>query len=236
LAADELVGFVQRHAPDAHARVLEVGPGRGELAAGLLAVGYQMTAVDRDPTAVVATRAKRVPAYEVDFLEYAGGPHDIVVFSRTLHEIGDVSSALARVEQVLAPGGILIVDEFARDWMDRATAALFYDVCYLLGATGLLTPPAGPEHEDPLTRWEREYGKQRENPRPGADEILDNVQQRFDILATEEHAYLYRHIGQWVRDDDAGSTVLQRLHEIEVRRIARGELRPIGLRLSARRR
>lgn len=230
-----MVGFVGRYAPEGRARVLEVGCGQGELAAALLAVGYEVTAVDRDPGAVAATRARGILAQQANFLEYAGGPHDIVVFSRALHEIEDIPRALVRVEHVLAPGGVLIVDEFARDWMDRPTAAFFYDVCFLLAATELLAPPAGSEDEDPLTRWEREYGKRRQNPRPGAADILDQVRQRFNVLVTEEHAYLYRHIGQWMREDEPSPTTLRRLHEIEIRRIARGELRPVGLRLAAHR-
>jgi SAM-dependent methyltransferase len=234
LAAGELVGFVGRFAAVGRVRLLEVGCGRGELAAALLAHGYDVMAVDRDSDAVATTRAKGVPAQEADFLTFTGGPYDVVVLSRALHEMGNVEKALAQVERVLAPGGILVVDEFARDWVDGGTASFFYDTCYLLGGTGVLKPPEGREDEDPLMRWEREYGRRRSNARPGASEIVDRVRERFEVLVTEEHPYLYRHIGQWLLDDEPGPTVVRRLREVEIRRIARGDVRPIGLRLSAR--
>jgi SAM-dependent methyltransferase len=235
VAADELVGFVRRYVPERRI-VLEVGCGYGELAAALIAHGHDVSAIDRSAGAVAAARMRGVPAQEADFLTFSEGPFDVVVFSRTLHEIGDLDGALLQVERVLAAGGTLVIDEFARDWVDRSTASFFYDVCHLLDAARVLSPPVGDEDEDPLTRWEREYGRMRENPRPGAAEIAERVRQRFDVLVSEAHPYLYRHIGQWLQDDEPGEMVLGRLRAVEIRRIARGELRPIGLRLVARKR
>jgi SAM-dependent methyltransferase len=236
VAADELAGFVRRFVPERQVSVLEVGCGDGELAAALIVHGYDVTAIDRSPGAVAAARTRGVPAQEADVLTFSGGPYDVVVFSRTLHEVGDVDGALRQVERLLPLGGVLVIDEFARDWVDRSTASFFYDVCHLLDATSVLSPPVGDEDEDPLTRWEREYGRLRENPRPGADEIVERARQRFDVLVSEAHPYLYRHIGQWLQDDGPGEMVLGRLRAVEMRRITRGDLRPIGLRLVARKR
>ncbi len=234
LAAEELVTFVGRYAPEGPVRLLEVGCGQGELAEALNGRGYDVLAVDRDAQAVAATRERGVKADQQDFLEYQGGPFETVVFSRTLHELGDVDGGLTRTEAVLADGGVVVVDEFARDWADASTAGFFYDVCYLLAASGVLEPPGGPEDEAPLVRWEREYGRRKANPRAGAGEILARVRERFDILAVEECPYLYRHIGQWLDDGEAGSAVLRRLRAVEGRRLARGELRPMGMRVAAR--
>jgi SAM-dependent methyltransferase len=234
LAAEELVEFIAQFVPDSGRRLLEVGCGRGELAAALAAAGYTVTAIDRDPDAVAATQARGVSAREADFLRFTDDPFDLIVFSRALHELQDADRALVRVDAMLTQGGVLVVDEFARDNADRATAEFFYDVCNLLASAGVLTSPTGPEDQDPLDRWESEYGKKRENPRLGAGEITERVRRQFDVIVMEYCPYLYRHIGQWLTDQGPGPTVLTRLHDIEERRIARGELRQMGMRLSAR--
>lgn len=234
LAAVDLVSFIGEFATAQATRVLEVGCGRGELAAALIGAGYDVDAVDQSLEAVEASRARGVMAQQVDFLRYEGGPFDLVVFSRTLHELSDVKRGLRQAERVLSAGGLVIVDEFGRDWADRPTAGFFYDVCYLLGATGVLSPPMGPEDEDPLVRWQAEWSHARPNPRPGAQEISEMVQERFDLLRVDRCAYLYRHIGQWVREDSEGESVVCRLREVELRRLARADIQPMGMRLVGR--
>jgi SAM-dependent methyltransferase len=102
------------------ARVLEIGCGSGELARALAAARYDVVAIDPD-----APRGElfRSVSFE-DFDEPE--PFDAVVASRSLHHIHDLGAALAKVGELLGEDGVLVLDEFAWDRMDNATAEWYY--------------------------------------------------------------------------------------------------------------
>lgn len=117
---DDQLGFLDRVLPAPPARVLDVGCGRGVLAAGLAGQGFDVTAIDPDPEAVAAGRERGVAAVEAGLSEHPGGPYDAVIFARSLHHIPDLDNAVARAHALLQPDGVLVLDEFARDQADRA--------------------------------------------------------------------------------------------------------------------
>jgi ubiquinone/menaquinone biosynthesis C-methylase UbiE len=108
--------FVLSHLPTPPARVLEVGCGRGELALGLDARGYEVVAVD--PEAPEGAIFRRTTIEELD------DPHhfDRAVASFSLHHVADLDRALDKLAGVLAMHGLLIVDEFGWDLLDETTA------------------------------------------------------------------------------------------------------------------
>jgi SAM-dependent methyltransferase len=234
LAAVELADFVRQVGVTPGTTVLEVGSGRGELAAELMSRGYHVVAIDRDAGVVREAERRGVKAQQADFFQWAGGEYDVVIFSRVLHEMATVVGALERTEAALRPGGTIIVDELARDRTDDATAAFFYDTCALLNATGVLHAPEDTGSDDPLMQWQQEYGHRRPRPRPGSAEIVTLVRDRFNLDALEEYPFLYRHIGQWLDDSEPGCAVVERLREVEARRVRKGDIRAMGIRLSAR--
>ncbi|MGI5292546.1 class I SAM-dependent methyltransferase [Nonomuraea polychroma] len=139
-------------------RVLDAGCGHGELAAELMRRGHEVTAIDISQEAVDAARAAGVPAIQADIVKYADvaalrpgvahpgsgvrgyddGPlFDVVVMSLSLHHMHPLDAALDRVRTLLVEGGLLLVDEFAWDWADRAAATWFYDAGSLLAAAGV---------------------------------------------------------------------------------------------------
>lgn len=236
----ETLDFVLRALGAAPLQLLEVGGGRGELASALQARGHAVTMVDPDTEATVAARAAGVAALPVGLLEHEGGPYDAVLFVRSLHHLGDLRSALARTERLLAPRGQVVIEEFARERADAATAALAFDLQAILAAAGVLRPPAddgdvetGPD-PDPLRRWRARYGPER--GLPGATEMLTLVEERFELVWTESCPYLYRHLAQWLEPSARGATVARQLLAVERARLERGELVPLGLRVVARRR
>jgi SAM-dependent methyltransferase len=149
----EVLTFLCRVLPAPPLCVLEVGCGRGEVAALLPARGYAVTAMDVDPDAVARAREAGVPAIQCDFLGGRVEPHDAVLFTRSLHHVADLDRAAALAAEACTPGGVVVLDEFARERADAATGAWFSEVRAILGAAGALTAPEPPAEADPKERY-----------------------------------------------------------------------------------
>ncbi len=92
-------------------RVLEVGPGRGELAERIMReLGACVRAVDRSERMVELTRARGVDAItgNVQALPFPDRSFDCAVAAWVLYHVPDVSRALAELARVLRPGGRLV--------------------------------------------------------------------------------------------------------------------------------
>ena len=130
-------------------RILEIGCGSGELARALAAARYDVLAID--PDAPEGDVFRRVSFEDFD----ESGPFDAVIASRSLHHIHDLGAALEKVVRILGEDGVLMLDEFAWDRMDEATAGWFY-------------PRRGEAAEGGRDRWQEEhdglhtYGAMRE--------------------------------------------------------------------------
>jgi 2-polyprenyl-3-methyl-5-hydroxy-6-metoxy-1,4-benzoquinol methylase len=228
-----VLAFVRRVLPRPPLRVLEVGCGRGELAAELLAAGYEVTALDADPEAVAAAREAGVPAVLADFLEAGAGVHDAVLFTRSLHHIGDLDRAAALGVAACRPGGHVVVDEFARERADGPTAAWFYDLRAVLAAAGLADDhPDAPAAADPAERWALEYGGRRLHTGAAIEAALAA---HLTVELVERCPHLYRHFAQRLEPTERGAAVARSLLERERERLERGELAATGLRLACRR-
>jgi ubiquinone/menaquinone biosynthesis C-methylase UbiE len=95
-------------------RVLEVGCGRGELALALDAAGYDVVAVD--PEAPEGPIFRRTTIEELD----EPGRFDAIVAAFSLHHVEDLDAVLDKLRRLL--DGLLIVDEFGWDLLDKPTA------------------------------------------------------------------------------------------------------------------
>jgi 2-polyprenyl-3-methyl-5-hydroxy-6-metoxy-1,4-benzoquinol methylase len=145
----DLEAFVLAHVPPAPARVLEVGCGQGELARALVAAGHAVTAID--PEAPPGPPFRRV-ALE-DFRE--PGPFDAVVASRSLHHVESLAAALDRIAALLAPGGVLVVNDFAKERLAGPTAEWYLDRRRALAAAG--GAPAPGSLDACLREWEDDH-------------------------------------------------------------------------------
>lgn len=106
---------------DTRRRVLDAGCGVGRNLPYLLTSGFEVYAIDRDPTAVafvarlVGDRAPQLPADhvrlgEADTLPWPDGSMDAVISSAVLHfarDVGHFEAMVAELWRVLAPGGLL---------------------------------------------------------------------------------------------------------------------------------
>lgn len=109
MARDEgVLAFARAALPTPGARVLEVGAGDGWLTAALREQGYDAVAIDpRDgepSPGVVPVALADLDAPEASF--------DAAVAVVALHHVEPLAESLARLAEVVRPGGVLVVDEF----------------------------------------------------------------------------------------------------------------------------
>jgi SAM-dependent methyltransferase len=92
-------------------RVLEVGSGRGELAARISnELGADVTAVDQSERMVQLTRARGVKALvgDVQALPFADGQFDCAVAAWMLYHVPDLNRGVAELRRVLRQSGRLV--------------------------------------------------------------------------------------------------------------------------------
>jgi SAM-dependent methyltransferase len=241
LAAYETLAAFAAVLPPPPARVLEVGCGYGALAVVLGEQGYDVTGLEPDPEAAAVARAREVKVLEESIGDHRGGPYEVVLFTRSLHHIrrlGEViSAALAR----LAPGGLLVAEEFRREAVSLRGAGFCYDSADLLAAAGLpVETTEHPEVEDLLERWEADLAEVDDGHLlHTGTRILSELHRRADVVFERETPHLWRHILRGraaLLDDPRLEAAADVLHQIERRRISEGTLPPVGMIVAARRR
>jgi SAM-dependent methyltransferase len=118
MAADAgVVAFVRAALPPPPARVLEVGAGRGELAAALRDAGWDVVAID--PAADGAPGVEPVALADLDAPD---GAFDAAVAVLSLHHVEPLDASCARLAELVRPGGGLVIDEFDVDRFDERAA------------------------------------------------------------------------------------------------------------------
>jgi SAM-dependent methyltransferase len=110
--------FLKRFITSRNMRLLEVGCGRGELAA-LLSQYLHVRAIDSSQEAVLAALQLGVDAHVADFLNYDFEPFDIVFFSRSLHHIHPLEKAIERADALMKVNGLFVIEDFAAELADR---------------------------------------------------------------------------------------------------------------------
>ena len=93
-------------------RALEIGCGTGIFTEIFAGTGAQIIAVDISMELIEKARSRRLPENQVIFLEKrfedcdVDGPFDAVIGSSVLHHL-DIKAALAKIYELLKPGGIM---------------------------------------------------------------------------------------------------------------------------------
>ena len=215
------------------ASVLEVGAGEGHLTARLRAAGWTVTAIDRSSEAVAAARIEGIDITCAEFLEYQGGPFDIVLFSRVLHHIDPLERAVDHAQSLLVPSGLVVAEEFAWERMDSATAEWHEQRMIEFRDRGWAQrSPAGLGEADPLGRWTRHH---RDLHRVhSGDDLARALARRFDVVHSERAAYLYRYLCSDLLDTESAVEAALALVSSEEFRIHIGAIQPMGFRLIGR--
>ena len=92
-------------------RLLDVGCGRGDLGAYLIARGWTVTGIEPAANAAEAARARGLDARRgtLDDVELEAGAYDAAVFRHSLEHVTDPVGALRRVREALRPGGLVLI-------------------------------------------------------------------------------------------------------------------------------
>ncbi len=122
----DLLAFVRAALPAPPLRVLEIGAGRGELAAELGAAGYQMTAID--PDAEADSHVQPATLLEVR------GSFDAAVAVVSLHHVDPLEASCAHLAGLVVSGGRLVIDELDVAHFDERAAAWWLGQRRALGA------------------------------------------------------------------------------------------------------
>lgn len=216
--------------PSPPASVLEVGCGRGALAAELLRRGYAVTGVDPDPEAVRTARMRGVTVIEAPLEEADTGRYDVVLFTRSLHHVEDLDRTLETAVARLNPGGTVVLEEFASEGVTSEAAAFVYDTLAVLAAAGL-AEAHGHDGGDPLEQWRHE--RAHLHPRTAMLEALGRQVEVGEPVPTET---LWRMAASRLTGPDPvrAREIAHRLAEAEIRRIAAGELPALGFVVAGR--
>jgi SAM-dependent methyltransferase len=232
LGVEETLRFLVRVLPPAPVRVLEVGCGDGAVAHGLAAAGYDVTGVD-----------------EADFLHYeSSGVFDALLFTRSLHHMSPVGTALGKAHAILASGGLIVAEELAYDRVNIQTARWLYDLESVLIAAALfaaapggaadesgpdaISTPAAATEGNPLGRWRWEHAA--EPPLATGHAILAAARERFELTVVEEAPYLYRYLCERLEPTERGLRIGRRTLELESRLIRERDIAAAGLRFVGR--
>ncbi|SFQ63852.1 Methyltransferase domain-containing protein [Amycolatopsis arida] len=217
--------------PAPPARVLEVGCGRGALAAALADLGYKVTGVDRDAEMAAAARERGVPVIQADVHDVYG-EYDVVLFTRSLHHAESLDDILAHAATLLTPDGQVIIEEFAWEQVDHTGAHFLYDNRAMLVATGLLDAelPSG----DLLDAWVGGHDFLHQG-----SAMIAALSRVGSDLTTVVTSILWRLVdgrgGVWIEPAARAADAVNAIREAEERRIAAGMLSPVGLLASVRR-
>lgn len=236
LPESETLRFLERVLPPAPARLLEVGCGDGRIAAALAALGYGVTALDEIPAPAPGVAREGVAWIASDFLFFGGAPDgapfDVILFSRSLHHIAPLDRALDHAASLLAPGGLLVAEEFAVERVNHPTARWWYDLEAVLVAASILPPPDPTlaAVRNPLGRWRQEHAA--DPPLATGHAMLAGVRERFETGPAEEAPYLYRAVAaRATAVPGVADRVVRQVHEIEERLIRERDIAAAGLRI-----
>ena len=188
-------------------RLLEVGCGRGELTTALARAGHDVLGID--PAAPEGHLFRRLRLEDLD----EPGPYDGVLAGSSLHHIRDLGAALDKIARLLAPNGVLVVEEFAWDRLDEPTLAWFAEQRRARSGGG----EGSAAVEALRAEWEADHLGLH-----GEKALLHGLAERFAEQAFEWTPYLYRLLG------DGATEVLEQAL------VDSGEIQALGFRYVGR--
>ena len=202
MVALDLLAFVRANLPGPPARLLEVGAGDGELAQTLADAGYDVLAIDPEPS---GAGVRRVSLHELD---EPAGSFDAALAVTSLHHVEPLEQSVGRLAELLGPGALLVVDEFDVGAFDERAAGWWLGQRQALGAKEQASAEElVSEHRAHLHPLER---------------VVAALEPHFDVGHPVYGAYLYRwNLDGSLRDDEQAAIARAEIPAVGARLIAR---------------
>jgi SAM-dependent methyltransferase len=232
LPADQTAAFVLQFIAGSRMRILDVGCGNGLVARRLQDHGHIVVAIDESPDAVRTARELGVTAILADWLSFEDDPFDMILFAASLHHIQPLGEAIEHAGRMLVPSGRVVVEDFAWEEIDPATAEWFFGIVRILAA-GKLVEGDEQSFAAELARSGGDYSFWQERH----DHELHTVQAMFTSLRTQFRPvnesvapYLYRYLCPVLPQNDKGYAIATQVLEMESRLAESGTISLIGHR------
>lgn len=230
---NDTLEFLQRSIPRLDGnRILEVGCGDGRVAAGLVARGANVVAIDTATEAIEEARTRVPDARCVDLLDLADEQYDTIVFTRSLHHIPHYEESLSHAQALLNSGGTLLLEEFDVAAIDVATARWYYDTRHMLSRAGLFVVDAA-AITDPLQEWRDDH--EHDPPLNTGAAMIAAVRCVFQSVSVGRGPYLYRSLASRLRPIEHANALAASIRGIELSHIADGTFVANGIRVVAKR-
>ena len=214
-------------------RVLDVGCGYGTVALELARAGHAVTALEPDGAvaAVLRRTLAGVQATVIDAPFGEDGLHDgtfdVVRFGRSLHHLADVDAAAERAALLLAPGGVVVLDEFCAERIESTTAHWLASLASSLTAAGTIAD-SGLEDPDALVAlWER---KRREHGLATGEQMWRALEARFVLAEPTWYPYVWQFAARAVADPTLADLVARQLESRETALIANETIPGVAFR------
>lgn len=211
--------------------ILEVGCGRGELAAALKLTGYRVLGIDSDEEAITEARSRGVNAVRGHWPEFEPSPCDVVLFTRSLHHLSPVDAAIRRAAACLPWHGVVLVEDFAFEECPAQLIHWFARELKQMTQRGLISSDSTlvtglAQSADPVTTWQNEHG----HDLASAEEMETAMRTHFGRVEAFDAPYLYRYLWPALEHDPSS---LERMKTGEMRFTEEHSLRPLGRRFVA---
>lgn len=235
VATTATLEFLTGCLPD-EASVLEVGCGDGLVALELARRGYDVLAIDADEEAVELARENGVPAIHADWVEFDCSPADAIAFTRSLHHIHALEDAIRKAVDLLVPGGLLLVEDFAVEAVDEKSLNWFVGVLNSPLGNALVNPASDEflsdlmNGMDPLEAWRRSHDHDLHS---FADMNLA-ISDQFSNQDAWPVPYLYRYLVDALPETPQATSFLESIAGEEASGGARRVITMLGRRIVAR--
>lgn len=238
--------------PGCPLRILEVGSGPGYLSLELARAGHDVTGIDVSTGTVAVARkyadedpwkAERGPLrYLVDDFhttaELVPGSFDAVLFMGALHHFPDQDGVGQRVEELLKPGGVVLVHEPTRDRISEPMIELHYLIRLLLSLGGgyyekLPIPETQEQRDDAFYKIKKEVEfvdesgdkTQSPNDNEAGYKEMRAMLNRFDVVHEEDtYAFFHEIIGGLRFDESTNAQLARYLRDADARLVKGGVL------------
>lgn len=234
---EQTVKFITDQIEVSSAKILDVGAGRGRLSRRLRALNADVVPIDKSLKAIEFAASEENVVYHGDICDYVGdGSFDAIVFSMSAHHVHPLDKAMTRCSQLLKPGGMMILEEYAVEDADISTARWFYGNIALL-ACAMKDEPGPDKHKDvinALESWKTQHASNADHHFNDGATIKMSLATHFDIIKLERSPYFYRYFSAKMGALSLSEDLPRRLFELEQHLIALGEIKPLGLRIVAK--